>query len=129
MNGNSPGAILDSNIIIYLSKGILNSEEILNRYDYLCISIITYMEVMGFKFRDKEELEIIKELFDHIEMINITLEIAEDVIAIRQQKKMKLPDAIILATARYTSCDLLTANIKDFSNIGHGVNIVDPFLF
>jgi predicted nucleic acid-binding protein len=43
MNGRK--VVLDSNIIIYLSKGQLNIEEIVERYDELCISIITYMEV------------------------------------------------------------------------------------
>jgi predicted nucleic acid-binding protein len=38
--------LIDSNIIIYLSKGVLEIEEIANHYDELCISIITYMEVL-----------------------------------------------------------------------------------
>ena len=84
------------------------------------------MEVLGFKFTDEEELEIIKVLLANLEMININLEIAENVISIRQKKKIKLPDAIILATAKFMNCDLLTKNVKDFLNVLEDVNIVEP---
>jgi predicted nucleic acid-binding protein len=69
MNGRK--AILDSNIIIYLSKGILEIEDIMASYDDLYISIITYLEVMGFRFSDEAEKSIIKYLLNSFEMINI----------------------------------------------------------
>ncbi|MCP5054301.1 MAG: type II toxin-antitoxin system VapC family toxin [bacterium] len=43
----------------------------------------------------------------------------ESVIAFQQKKKIKLPDAIILATATFMKCDLLTRNVKDFSRESH----------
>jgi len=39
--------------------------------DDLYISIITYLEVMGFRFSDEEEKSIIKDLLNSFEMINI----------------------------------------------------------
>ena len=126
MNGHK--VVVDSNIIIYLSKGILNFEDILTKYDYFYISIITYLEVMGYQFPDEEERGIIKDLLNSFTMINIDPGIAENVLLIRQQKKIKLPDAIILATAKFLNCDLLTRNVSDFSNILEGINIVDPFV-
>ena len=125
MNGRK--VVLDSNIIIYLSKGQLNIEDIVERYDELCISIITYMEVMGFQFSDEEERQIIQNLLDHFAFIYINAEIVECVISIRKEKKIKLPDAIILATAKVLNCDLLTRNVRDFQDIVEGVDIIDPF--
>lgn len=125
MNGHK--VVLDSNIIIYLSKGILSFEDIQTNYNDFYISIITYLEVMGFQFSNEKEREIIKDLLNSFKMINIDPEIAEKVLVIRQQKKIKLPDAIILATAKFLNCDLLTRNVSDFSNITEGINIVDPF--
>jgi hypothetical protein len=125
MNGRK--VVLDSNIIIYLSKGQLNIEDILERYDELCISIITYMEVMGFRFSDEGERQIIQKLLDHFAFIYINAEIVEWVISIRKEKKIKLPDAIILATAKVLNCDLLTRNVRDFQAIVKGVGIIDPF--
>ena len=54
-------------------------------------------------------------------------EIAENVILIRQRKKIKLPDAIILATAKFLNCPLMTRNVEDFQGILTEVNIVNPF--
>ena len=46
MNGNS--ALLDSNIIIYLSKNELPFT-VFDKFDKLFISVISYMEVLGLK--------------------------------------------------------------------------------
>lgn len=118
--------LLDSNILIYLSKGTLEIEAVFNAYDEFYISIITYMEVMGFKFDDEKELAVVKALLDNFHMININPEIAEIVIAIRQKKRIKLPDAIILASAIFLKCHLLTKNVNDFQGIEECVMIVDP---
>lgn len=119
--------LIDSNIIIYLSKGVLEIEEITNHYDELCISIITYMEVLGFQFSDQEELETTKNLLNHFKIIYINREIADNVISIRQKKAIKLPDAIILATAILLEGDLCTRNESDFLNISENIKIVNPF--
>ena len=119
--------VLDSNIIIYLSKGLLKIEDIADRDDDIYISVITYMEVLGYQFSDLAERKIIKEFLDNFEILYINSEIAENVILIRQQKKIKLPDAIILATAKYLNCPLMTRNVEDFWDILAEVNIVNPF--
>jgi predicted nucleic acid-binding protein len=125
MNGNK--VVLDSNIIIYLSKGLLNIEDISERYDSFYISIITYMEVLGYQFSDEGEKELIKKLLGKFEIMYINSVIAENVIEIRQHKKIKLPDAIILATAKLLDCPLMTRNVEDFQDILEEVNIVNPF--
>jgi predicted nucleic acid-binding protein len=85
------------------------------------------MEVLGYQFADDRERMAIKELLDNFEIIFINSEIAENVIAIRQQKKIKLPDAIILATAKFLTCPLLTRNVADFQDIFQEIDIVNPF--
>jgi predicted nucleic acid-binding protein len=125
MNGRK--ALVDSNIIIYLSKGELKVEDILADYDDFYVSIITYMEVLGFNFTDDEELTILKELLSYFEIVNMNMHMAEKVIHFRQKKKIKLPDAIILATADHLHCDLLTRDVDDFQGIAEDINIIDPF--
>lgn len=124
MNGNK--ALLDSNIIIYLSKGMLDAENILIKYDAIFVSIITYMEVLGYKFENPEDEYLIREFLNQFETIQIDLEIADYVISIRQHKKIKLPDAIIFASAKLNDCDLLTYNIRDFRNIDPNVAVLKP---
>jgi predicted nucleic acid-binding protein len=46
-------------------------------------------------------------------------------IAIRKSKTIKLPDAIIAATALTYSLILVTSNTSDFKNI-QGLNVIDP---
>lgn len=44
---------------------------------------------------------------------------------IRKAHKIKLPDAIIAATALAYDLILLTSNVSDFKNI-NGLNLIDP---
>ncbi|SEL54091.1 hypothetical protein SAMN05421740_106223 [Parapedobacter koreensis] len=46
-------------------------------------------------------------------------------IALRKKRKIKLPDAIIAATAIVQKCTLITRNIQDFSNI-KGLRLINP---
>lgn len=125
MSGNS--VIVDSNIIILASKQEINLENLVERYDNFYASIITYMEVMGFKNISAEERLIIDNFFDNIEIIEIDKEIAEIVIdyKVNSEKKIKLPDAIILATAKLVTADLYTQNNSDFEGVGKTVNIIN----
>lgn len=125
MSGNS--VIVDSNIIILASKQEINLENLVERYDNFYASIITYMEVMGFKNISAEERLIIDNFFDNIEIIEIDKEIAEIVIdyKVNSEKKIKLPDAIILATAKLVTADLYTQNNSDFEGVDKTVNIIN----
>lgn len=125
MNGRK--ILVDSNILIYLSKGLLNTEDVFKEHDRLYISIITYMEVLGFQFKNKDEIAVIKKLLGCFEIVYINSEIAEIVISLKQKKKIKLPDAIILATSQWMHCDLLTNNAKDFKTISKSVKVLEPF--
>ena len=73
MNGNS--AKLDSNILIYLSKNELPLV-FLDQFDSLFISVISYMEVLGYTFRDSEEENFVKEIMDLFNVYFIDQEIA-----------------------------------------------------
>ncbi|WP_408005893.1 PIN domain-containing protein [Rickettsia hoogstraalii] len=47
-------------------------------------------------------------------IINLNEEIAEIAVVLRKENKIKLPDAIIWATAKFTNSILITRNTKDF---------------
>ncbi len=118
-------AILDSNIIILASKSKLDTKALLENYDEFYISIITYMEVYGYEFEDEKEKGFIDELFESMEIIEINKSIADQTILYRKNKlkKIKLPDAIILATARFLNADLITNDLEDFQGIDAKINI------
>ena len=47
--------ILDSNTIIYLSKGLLAIDEVFPDGEGYAVSVVTYMEVMGYPFESAQE--------------------------------------------------------------------------
>ncbi len=86
------------------------------------------MEVYAFDFPDKTQKDSLDETFANLEVIEINQEIADQAIIYRKNKtkKIKLPDAIILATAKYLDADLLTDDWDDFQNIDSSVNVLSP---
>ena len=115
MSGNS-NILLDSNILIYLSKKKLTIDQVFeDNYNYY-ISIISYMEILSYNFTSEQEEEFIKKLLSLFEMIDITKDIADKVINLKKQRKIKLPDATIVATALHKDFTLYT-NDKQLHSI------------
>lgn len=104
--------LLDSNTIIYLSKGIIDIDTILLDGENYSISVITYMEVLGYKFNSIQEEEIMKNLLSLFEIIYIDELTTQMVIEIRKANKIKLPDAIICATAIINNTILFSSDIR-----------------
>lgn len=124
MNGNK--ALLDSNVIIDASKGKLSLKNIIDKYDSIYTSIICYIEVMGYNFDDEQEKLAIEKILQIIPILNFDKEIADIAIGFRKKTKIKLPDALIIATAEKMHTDLITSNIYGFKNLSEKINIIEP---
>lgn len=75
-------------------------------------SDITYAEVFGFHgITPKAEYEL-QNLLIGIERFSVSKQVIDTVITIRKQHKIKLPDALILATAKCHDLQLLTLDNK-----------------
>ena len=123
MNGNK--AVLDSNAIIYASNGTIDAEILLSGKESYFASIITFTEVYSYEFTKPAEKKAIDDILDNLEIINLNGNIADQAIAYRKnkQKKIKLPDAVILATAKVLGAELITDNLADFQGIESSVMI------
>ena len=64
-------------------------------------------------------------MIDLFEVQFVDQDVAEKVIEIRKQNRIRLPDAIIAATAAVDNLCLVTRNIEDFKNIN--ITILNPF--
>jgi predicted nucleic acid-binding protein len=117
-------ALFDSNVIIYLSKREIPLSFV-DQFDALFVSIITYMEILGYPFSNPKEELFIKELLSVFQTIFIDQRIADITVDIRKKNRIKLPDAIISATAISENLELVTRNVDDFSKID--VKISNPF--
>ncbi len=118
--------LIDTNILIYLSNDLLDIVDIFERYDELLISRITHMEVLGYDFREAADEELVKALVSNFQILEIDERVGTSTIEVRKRKKIKLPDAIIYATALVNNCELVTANVKDFDGLEGGVIVFNP---
>jgi len=60
------------------------------------------------------------------DIISLSDPISDIAINIRQKKAIKLPDAVIAASAIFLNAALVTRNIKDFDGI-EGLFLLNPF--
>jgi hypothetical protein len=103
MNGNS--VVLDTNIVLYLLRGDQVLSELLYQRK-LYLSFISQLELLAFKgITTAQSLEIKKFIQDCI-VIDINDEIKLEVISIRKNSKLKFPDCIVMATARFLNLPL-----------------------
>ncbi len=90
------------------------------------VSVITKIEVLGFN-TTRENATLLNAFINDAVIFELTIEVAEQTIAIRKSYKIKLPDAIIAATAIVNQMTLITRNTNDFALIV-GLEIINPFL-
>jgi predicted nucleic acid-binding protein len=105
-------ALLDTNILIDYLNGIDAAREEISRYETPLISTITWMEIMVGV--NEDEQQAIRSFLSRFTQVNLDTEVAEIAVAIRREYKMRLPDAIIWASAKRESALLVSRNIKDF---------------
>ncbi|MDQ0967345.1 putative nucleic acid-binding protein [Flavobacterium sp. W4I14] len=123
MSGN---VIFDTNIVIYLSKKLLAPEKVFTENIMYSISIISKMELLGYAFNSNLEENYISELIDSLNVVPLNDAVVNMTIAIRKNNRIKLPDAIIYATAQVMNGKLLTNNIADFEKINGNVELFNP---
>lgn len=115
-------ALFDTNILIDYLKGIEPAEAELDRHRQRLISRVTWIEVQG-GVRNAEEADVAEMFLRDFEVIELTRAIAREAAEIRRTTRIRLPDAVIWATARHESALLVTRNTKDFPADEPGIRI------
>ena len=117
--------LIDTNVVIDFSHGIFseNSKKfvaaVLNKEPI--ISAITKIELLSFSIVPSQ----IESFVRYASIIVVNDSIIEKTIEIRKLYRIKLPDAIIAATALVHNLALLTRNVNDFRRIEF-LNIINP---
>lgn len=114
-------ALLDSNILIDLFNGIAAAEEELAGLGDPAISVISWIEIIAGARSDQEPA--IRRFLAGLTRIDLTSAIAERAATIRRERRIKLPDAIIQATAEVSGLILVTRNERDFPDGTPGVRV------
>lgn len=105
--------ILDTNAVIYLQKGQLAEPLTEERYG---ISIITEIELLSFPGLLEKDEKLLKSFFREIAVLPLDEDVKRHTVALRKKCRMKIPDAIICATAIAHNAVLLT-NDRQLLNI------------
>ena len=120
-------ALFDTNILIDYLNGIEAARDELGRYEWRLISLVSWMEVMvGAQGGDEPT---VRGFLARFRCVGVDAEIAERAVVIRRNLRLKLPDAIVRATAARESALLITRNTKDFGADDPGVHMpyrLDP---
>ncbi len=111
MSGNK--LLIDTNVFIRLFEGDDEVAALLHD-NHLFVSVITEMELLGFFEISESDKQFYKAVLNDCSLVELTQSVKERTIALKQQYKVRLPDAIIAATADYLNIPLLTFD-KGFS--------------
>ncbi|MDF3933223.1 type II toxin-antitoxin system VapC family toxin [Pseudomonas citronellolis] len=114
-------ALFDTNILIDYLNGHEQARDELARYSDGAISVISWMEVMiG---ASPTNAAATRAFLDSFSLVQLDEPIAERAVAVRQALRVKLPDAIIKASAEAQGRLLVTRNTKDFPADDVGVRL------
>ena len=121
--------LCDSNILIYAAHPTDTVCDIFISTRGLAIASVTRIEVLGYpgfsEMSDKSKQRL-RDLLSSLENLALSDDIIERAIALRQQRRMGLADAIVAATALVYNMELATRNIADFKNIPD-IRLLNPF--
>ena len=112
-------ALFDTNILVDYLNAVPQARTEFQRYTEKAVSIVTWMEVMVGASRDVEAAT--RGFLSAFDTIALDSEIAERAVSLRRGHNVKLPDAIIWATAQVRAMLLVTRNTKDFATGDPGI--------
>ena len=115
--------LIDSNILIYASKGHEGILTFLREHQKeIAVSIVTYYETLNYDMT-QEETAYFKALFRAMKTYDIDKSIVDQALLNHQKKKIKIADNFILATAQVHDLIVVTHNLRDFQAF---VPVLDP---
>lgn len=122
----------DTNITVYYLQQQFSvsaekfMDELLIEYQP-AISVISEIELLCWKSHSEKDEIILRSFIQDAIVIELETSIKLKTAEIRKSTKLKLPDAIIAATAIEFDLILLTSNVSDFNKIP-SLKFINPFI-
>ena len=120
--------LLDTNVILdFMGKKLPKKSEIFLSEiidDHINISAINKIELLGFSNVEQDLIDFV----NFAEIYHIDDTIIDQTIELRKKYKIKLPDAIIAATAIVHNFSLISHNFKDFQRIAE-LHFINPYFY
>jgi len=111
--------LLDTNAVIALLQGNEKMLRLLRSARWIGISIITHLEFLSYPAIKENDKRCFNDLIQRIDVINLEKDendLLDFIVTLRQKYRIKMPDAIIAATAILHKAVLVTAD-KQFGHI------------
>lgn len=123
-------SLLDSNVLMdYLNgesaPGFLRQVEAALTGDAV-VSVITHIEVLGWRGHTERSRADAEILLKSLSTAFLTEAVVKQTVDLRSRYIIKLPDAIIAATALVAGLPLMTRNVGDFRRISE-LTVIDPY--
>jgi len=119
--------LIDTNVVIDFFNGKLPAQgRQLLSFAEPAISIITRIELFSSNNVSDAELSQLRIFVEVAELYAVDLSVALKTIEIRKKYKIKLPDALIAATAIVYNITLITRNVSDFNKV-EDLSLVNPY--
>ena len=105
-------AVFDTNILIDYLNGSSKAAKELGLYEEKVISSITFCEVLVGAKTD-EEKRLIRGFLSDFRVKEVDVIVSNYAVGIRQEFRLKIPDAIVYATAKAEGVVVVSRNTKD----------------
>lgn len=115
--------VIDTNVALYFLTGRMVSPMPAGN---LLLCVVSEIELLSFKNLSIDEENSIKQFIKEVTVLGITNPIKSETIRVRKEFGLRLPDAIIAATALVHHASLLSHD-KQFSKV-KGLQLVAPTL-
>jgi predicted nucleic acid-binding protein len=118
--------LVDSNILIYAAQpGYTQLRRFIADHTP-AVSAVSYVEVLGYHQLDDEERQYLEAFFRLAQVLPLSQAVLDQAVALCQQRKMSLGDALVAGTALVHALTLVTRNVGDFQWI-QGLALLNPF--
>jgi predicted nucleic acid-binding protein len=106
-------AIFDSDVLIDYLQGVRQAREEMARYRQPHYSMISFIE-LHCGSRDAGETRAVDTLLATLSRVELSEDVARRAVELRRELRLRLPDAVVLASADVEGCILVTRNTRDF---------------
>lgn len=116
--------LLDTNVLIYYFSGVVSGDNFeIDRIfeESFNISIISKIEFLGWAGFKNDEVLYRKavDFVGNASIFSLNDDVADEAIRMRQARSIKIPDAVIAATAKINSLTLMTNDTDGFKKPGY----------
>lgn len=120
--------LIDTNVTIGYLDSVLPERglEFMDNVPTIMLSVVTRIELLSWRSATKSQLVVLESYINDAKVFDLSEAVIRKTIDIRKEQRVKLPDAIIAATALIHDLTLLTRNTSDFNRIT-GLEIINPW--